>query len=506
MAIGRRGFLGALGAGGALALAGGREAVAYGGVPRPGVEAWPGRGRRAAVPPDWAALRQRLGERLVMPGDPDYPVQRLGFNELHDDQYPAAVARCASAGDVQACLEVARGHGIPIAARSGGHNYLGYSVPDGGLVMDLRLMADIEVRPDGTAVVGAGARLIEVYAALAAAGRLMPAGSCPTVGVSGLTLGGGIGVLARKYGLTCDRVAGARVVTADACLRDACESSEPDLYWALRGGGGGNFGVVTEFEFRTEPAPVLTVASLTFPRGSVADVLGAWQPWVAMAPFEMWASCQVSGGTPPGAKVVACWVGDKTGADAQLDRLVAAAGVQPATRSVRELDYLNAMKYMAGCFTDTVEQCHPVWEGGVLQRTGFVAGSQMIGRPLDAAGVDALATGRPGVDLLFDSLGGAVAELAPDATAFPHRTASASVQIYIGTTAAGEETATETVDAVREGLVRLGTSGAYVNYLDADQPDWGREYYGLNLPRLKHVARQYDPDGVFAFPRSVASA
>ncbi|MFE9426881.1 FAD-binding oxidoreductase [Kitasatospora sp. NPDC006697] len=504
MTIDRRRLLAALGAGGAAVLTGGGRAAAL----AAGLDAWPARtaGPRT-LPPDWQRLRARLGSRLVMPGDPTYPTYRLGYNTLYDGQLPAAVARCASPADVQVCLDTARGHGIPIAARSGGHNYLGYSVPDAGLVIDLRLISDITVDRDGTARVGAGARLIEVYAALAQAGRLLPAGSCPTVGVSGLTLGGGIGVLTRKYGLTCDRLTRARLVGADSCLLAASGDEQPELYWALRGGGGGNFGIVTGFEFATEPAPPLTVCSLSFPAGSAAAVLGAWQEWAAAAPFELWSTCSLSAGSPPSSRVVGCLVGDPDTMNRQLDRLVAAAGVRPATRSVLPKSYLDAMKYMAGCANDTIAQCHPTWEGGVLPRDGFVAGSRMLGsRPLDAAQAVALVDGRSGVDVLFDVLGGAVARLAPDATAFPHRDSLASVQIYASTTPAGRDRATRTVGEIRDGLAALGARGAYVNYLDATQPDWGTAYYGGNLQRLKAVARRYDPDGVFAFPRSIAAA
>ncbi|WP_063750222.1 FAD-binding oxidoreductase, partial [Kitasatospora cheerisanensis] len=460
-----------------------------------------------AAPPDWQALRNRLGDRLVLPDDSGYGTARLGFNELNDGQLPAAVAQCVSAGDVQACLDVARGHGIPIAARSGGHSYLGYSIPDQGLVIDLRGMADVTVRPDGTAEVGAGARLIEVYAGLAAAGRLLPAGSCPTVGVGGLTLGGGIGVLARKYGLTCDRLAAAEVVTADSCLRTAAPGRDDGLYWALRGGGGGNFGLATRFTFDTAPAPALTVFVLGFPAGSVPQVLGAWQPWVADAPDELWASCQISGGTPPSCRIVGCWVGDPDGANRLIDQLVRAAGTTPSSRTVLPKDYLSAMKFMAGCSHDTIAECHPTWEGGRLTRTGFVAVSRMFGPgPVDPGRLTDLMTGASGVDLLLDSLGGAVGELAPDATAFPHRESLASAQVYAGATPATEARAKAAVDAIRDGLAELGATGAYVNYIDDTLPDWGRAYYGDNLERLQQVARAYDPDGVFAFPQSVTAA
>jgi FAD/FMN-containing dehydrogenase len=491
MTMDRRGFLAALALGGTMALTGTGEARAASG------------GRAV---PDWAALKAELDGRLLLPQDQGYAVARLGFNELNDGQLPAAVARCTSATDVRRCLDAARGHGVPIAARSGGHSYLGYSVPDGGLVMDLRPMAQVQVQPDGTVQVGAGARLIEVYAALAGAGRLLPAGSCPTVGVSGLALGGGIGVLARQYGLTCDRLVSAEVVTADSRVLTASESCEPDLYWALRGGGGGNFGVVTRFTFSTEPAPELTVFSLRFPAGAAASVIGAWQQWTADAPSELWSNCVVSGTSSPTCRVGGCYVGPQGGLDPLLDRLVSAAATRPTSRTVQGKSYLDAMKYMAGCANDTIAQCHPVSEGGRLPRAAFVAASRILDAPLDPQQVAELMAGRTGTDLLLDSLGGAVSHLAPDATAFPHRSALASAQIYASTTPAGKAAATATVDAVRDGLGALGATGAYVNYIDATLPDWGTAYYGGNLPRLREVARHYDPDQVFTFPQSVARA
>ncbi|WP_030231328.1 FAD-binding oxidoreductase [Streptomyces sp. NRRL S-350] len=500
MTVDRRRFLTTLGAAATLVAARGNPAHA--------LTAFPARARGwAAAPPDWRTLRARLGTRLVRPSDPGYGTARLGYNKLNDSRLPAAVAQCVSADDVRACLDVARGHGIPIAARSGGHGYLGYGIPAQGLVIDLRGMADVRVRADGTAEVGAGARLIEVYAALAQAGRLLPGGSCPTVGVSGLALGGGIGVLTRKYGLTCDRLATAEVVTADSRLLTASPADEPELYWALRGGGGGNFGVVTRFGFTTAPAPGLTVFVLGFPAGSVTEVLGAWQHWVAGAPFELWASCQISGGAPPSCRIVGCYVGDPNGVGVLLDDLVRAAGTTPSSRTVAPEDYLGAMKFMAGCSNDTIAQCHPTWEGGVLPRAGFVAVSRMLGpAPLDPAKVTELMAGRSGVDLLLDSLGGAVGDLAPGATAFPHRDSLASAQVYAAATALSEDRVRTTVDTIRDGLAGLGAHGAYVNYIDGTLPDWGTAYYGGNLPRLKDAARHYDPDGVFAFPQSVTAA
>jgi FAD/FMN-containing dehydrogenase len=503
MVIGRRAFLRATGLVAATAVAGACSgprapgAAASGSATSTGPPA-------AGGPPDWVALRARLAGSLVLPGDRDYDAARRSYNPLFDSRRPAAVVRCARPEDVQACLEVAAGARMPIAARSGGHSYAGYSTTDRGLVVDLGGMAGVDVRPDGTAVVGAGARLIDVYAALARAGRCLPAGSCPSVGVAGLTLGGGVGVLTRKYGLTCDRVTGMSVVTPDGRLRAVAQDAEPDLFWALRGGGGGNFGIVTSFTFRTEPAPDLTVFALPFPAGSAGAVLDGWQQWVRGAPDALWTNCVVSGGSPPSVRVGGCFVGPPDGLDPLLDDLIRRVGTAPASRSVQAKGYLDAMRYFAGCAQRSVADCRPAEQGGRLGRESFVASSAVLGAPLDdPSRLTALVAGQRGTDILLDSLGGAVARVNPDATAFPHRSALATVQIYRGTDAAGARSAGRAVGEVRDGLADLLGSAAYVNYIDPGLRDWAGAYYGANLDRLREVARRYDPDRVLAFDQGL---
>jgi FAD/FMN-containing dehydrogenase len=467
-------------------------------------------------PPDWAKLRARLTGSLVLPGDPGYDAARRSFNPLFDARRPAAVARCAGPADVQACVAAAAAARLPVAARGGGHSYAGYSTPEQGLVVDLGGMAGVDVRPDGTAIVGAGARLIDVYAALARAGRCLPAGSCPTVGIAGLTLGGGIGVLARKLGLTCDRLVLAQVVTADAVLRTVTEGADAELFWALRGGGGGNLGIVTSFTFSTAPAPELTIFSLHFPAGAAAAVLAAWQAWAPAAPDELWSNCILSSGSPPACRAGGCFAGTAAALAPLLDDLVRRTGARPASRSVRSLPYLDAMRYFGGCSRRSVGECRLRGDGeGQLAREAFVASSRMMPRPLaDPARAVALLErppGAPGVDLLFDALGGEVGRVPVAATAFPHRAALASVQIYAATGAADPRHAMREARAVAEiggGLDALlgGGAGAYVNYLDPAMPDWAAACYGSNLGRLRAAARRYDPGGVFAFAQGLASA
>ncbi|MDQ3402265.1 MAG: FAD-dependent oxidoreductase [Actinomycetota bacterium] len=498
----RRTFLQVAGLGSAAAVAGCSQASPGG----PPTTSPTGGGPTVAPtvpPPDWGGLRERLGGALRQVGEEGYDVQRRSFNPLFDRHSPTAVATVSSVDQVKACVDLARRSELAIAARGGGHSYAGYSVPDGGLVVDLRGLSAVEVRPDGSAVVGAGARLIDVYAALATAGRAIPAGTCPTVGIAGLTLGGGIGVLSRKYGLTCDKLTSAEVVIADGTTRTASGDVEPDLFWALRGGGGGNFGIVTSFTFATDPAPDVTVFMMSFPAGSAADVVGAWQEWAAQGPDELWSNAVITGGSPPTCRVSGCFVGSPTVLKPMLDRLVARAGVRPKSRTAQPQSYLDAMRYFAGCSRRPIAQCTP----DTLPRETFVASSRIVQDPIgDPAALSALVDGRLDMDILLDVLGGAVSRIKPEDTAFPHRTALASAQIYQKTTVPQQEAASRAVAEVRDGLARLGARGGYVNYIERAMPSWGVMYYGVNVSRLHSVARRYDPDAVFAFPQSVHRA
>lgn len=441
----------------------------------------------AGPPPRWQRLRARLHGDLLQPGDPGYETVRLPFNSLFDHQRPAAIARCTRAEDVQHCLAEARRSDIRVAARSGGHSYPGYSTPHDGLVVDLAPMSGIEVRPDGTAVIGAGARLGDVYAALGAAGRCLPAGNCPSVGIAGLTLGGGIGWVDRTYGLTCDWLRAARVVTADSRVLTASADREPDLFWALRGGGGGNFGVVTSFEFATAPAPaVLTVFRVRFPAGSAADVLGGWQPWSVAVPEEVSSVCVV---LPDGSvDLTGCAIAPATALRAEVARLLGAIGVD-APLEHAEVDYLTAMRIMTGG--------HP-------PRNAFRESSRVSdGMWSDPAAVAGTLRGKESPLLIVGALGGAIDRLSPTDTAYPHRGAPTSISVFGAVGDLSPERVTREVDEVQQELAGLIGTGTYINYLDPEQEDWAATSYRHNLPRLRAVARRYDPDRVLRFPQSV---
>jgi FAD/FMN-containing dehydrogenase len=240
---------------------------------------------------DLAEMGKRLSGEVLMPESPGYESWRRPANPRFHHIRPRAIALCATEGDVSEVLAVARSSKIPVVARSGGHCFVGRSSSE-GIVLDLTPMHVVAVR-EGVATVGAGTRLGELYDRLDQHGVTLPAGCGPTVGISGLTLGGGLGVLGRRYGLTCDSLLAARVVLADSGIVECDEGHHPDLFWAIRGGGG-NFGVVTSLVFQTVRASDATIFKLTWPYIEAGRVLGAWQEWAPDARDEVFAVLRIS--------------------------------------------------------------------------------------------------------------------------------------------------------------------------------------------------------------------
>ncbi len=492
----------------------------------------------ALDPAAWSKLSASLAGTLVLPSSAAYPTARLVYDPRFDDTRPAAIARCNSPADVQRCVEFARAHGITPIARSGGHSYGGYSTGT-GLVIDVTPMSSVDVAGAGndagagsvgavgdtgapsagrvSAVVGAGTQLVDFYDQLSQAGVLVPGGSCPTVGIAGLALGGGVGVLGRKYGLTCDAIESVRIVTADGRLLTCDPTHDADLYWACRGGGGGNFGVVTSFTFGAVPIPELALWTLDWPPSAAADVLGAWLAWVHTTPDELWSNCQLlSSGGQMQVRTAGMFVGSATSLGSLVDSLVAAVATQPTSRFVGPEQYLHAMLVEAGCESLDVAQCHLVAQSpaGVLTRAASVASSAYISALPPAAGVDAFVSsvedlGRtlPGLGggVAFDAYGGAINAVKPGDTAFVHRNALCGIQASVASGVAAT--------AVSQGwswlahfaaAVALYVDGsAYQNYIDPMLADWQRAYYGDNLGRLVSVKAAYDPDDVFHFAQSI---
>ena len=426
---------------------------------------------------------------------------------------PLAVIYPTSAADVSQAIRWARQDGVRLATRCGGHSYAGYSTTP-GLVVDVsRLDAVVFDAARRTVRVGAGARLMDVYAKLAPHGVTVPAGSCPTVGIAGLALGGGIGFASRKLGLTCDNIVSLTIVTADGVVRTCKPGRNADLLWACKGGGGGNFGVVTSFTFRTHPVSTVATYRATWDWSDAARALRAWQAWAPTAPDALFSMLGLTA-TDSGQSRIGSqgqFFGTTAQLDAELQQLFAAAG-PPASLELRELGYLDAMLRWANCS----EASHCSLGDGVGRST-YAAKSDLYATVMPPAGIAAAlgaiegrAAAPAAGSILFDAYGGAINRVPKAATAFVHRTMKFSCQ-YIASwnIAGGDPPAAAAISWLRNtrAALRPHASGfAYQNYIDADLTGWGLAYYGSNYARLRRIKRRYDPGNVFRFAQSIVPA
>jgi FAD/FMN-containing dehydrogenase len=460
-------------------------------------------------PGSWTELAAAVtAGALLRSGSSGWDAARVLRNPRYDDANPQGVLRVANTDDLVAGLAFARNTRTPVALRSGGHSFPGWSaggaagtdVPP-SLVLSTAGLDSIDLSSDGGSVtIGPGARLLDVYDRLASAGRAIGAGSCATVGIGGLTLGGGIGVLVRSFGLTCDQLTGATVVTADGRVHEVSERDEPDLFWACRGGGGGTVGVVTSLTFRTQPAPPVLMFAVTFPWPAAANVVTAWQRWAPDADPKLWSSLKLLAGSRhasgPVATVIGTWTGSKTGADASVDGFIRDTGATPLAHTASRASYGDAMRAYAG-------------RGA---RVSEAATSSIGSRPLSAAEIGTMldqverassVTGVTEGGVALDALGGAVGDVAVADTAFPWRSALWTAQ-YTATFADGADPAPfdAYVRGFREAMRPAWGTSAYANYCDAAITD-PTAYFGTNTTRLHGIAENADPDGLFAQPHWV---
>ena len=474
---------------------------------------------------DWATLAGSLQGTLVRLGNAQYDAAKLLFNTRFDALLPMAIAYCAAAADVQQCLAFARRFALPIAPRSGGHSYGGYS-SSSGIVLDVTRINGISVNTgDNTTTIGGGALLIDVYDKLANYGLVLPAGSCPTVGIAGLALGGGVGVLVRKFGLTSDNMLAAQIVTADGSLLTCDATTNADLFWALRGGGGGNFGVVTSFTFQAFPVATLTVFTYNWPWSAAPAMFDAWQHWMQHMPDELWSNCLLlvndDKAGQPIARVNGVYVGDVGPVPALLQQLVSAIGVAPSSSVIAPNNILDTMLIEAGCFQKTVAECHQPGQNpqGQVQRDTSYAKADYFTSMLPPAAISGLVkaiTQRQaspqfaGAGFGFDATGGAINRVAADATAFVHRDTLFSAQYSANWQPTDPSSLVDAnlawVKSVWQTMRPYASGQAYQNYIDPYLPNWPQAYYGANLPRLMSVKRAYDPANIFSFAQSIPPA
>jgi FAD/FMN-containing dehydrogenase len=453
-----------------------------------------------AATPALDELRAAMGERLVLPADPGYDGARRVWNAMIDRR-PAAIARCASTEDVVRAVKLARGAGLPLSVRGGGHNVAGKAVRDDALMIDLGPMHAVDVNPDSRkARVGGGARWAAFDAATARHGLVTTGGTVSTTGVGGLTLGGGLGWLMRKHGLSCDNLVGAEVVTANGDVLYASAAENPDLFWALRGGGG-NFGIVTGFEFGLHAAEPVVAGLAMYPQAMLRDMLSFYRDYTAEAPNAVTAQAGVMAG-PPGSPLEGQnigWIGvchkGPLEEGLSLVKPIKAFG-PPAIDGIGEMQYLALQSMFDGGMAATSRN---YW------RSNFMA--DLPDEVIDLF-VRHAEEGLPsaGVLLLLEHLGGAIAAVGENATAFSSRGANYNSSVLSSWTDATDDD--ENIAWTRsfgDELKEFATGAAYVNYMTGDEgAERLRSTYETNLEQLIEVKRKYDPDNVFSGNQNIA--
>ena len=432
---------------------------------------------------------------LLRPGDPGYETYEPASNERVLLR-PQLRALCKTSKAVSVLVEWARTNGLPFALRSGGHSYEGFS-QSASVVIDTRLMNHIEFnRRARTMTVGSGATLAPVYETIGAAGFGFPGGSCPTVGIAGHALGGGFGLIGRPHGLACDSLQWLELVDPHGAIIEADAQHNPDLFWAVRGGGGGSFGAVTKFRFAIYPIGQIQVLGVTWALSpaSAARLFKAWQAWAPQAPSSITTFMRING-QADGNIELHC-AGQSTGSQTVLRRELQALLdiAQPASAlRIRSLSFLAGAKFFFG---------------PPAQPTYFKAKSDYVTTPLTDDGVTTLLTQLQqtrSVVAICDSYGGAIGRVASDATAFSHRAGTQFCIQYFSEWANAGDTATHLADMrnLYAAMRPYVSGGAYVNYCDLDLADWAQAYWGANLPRLRQIKSAFDPDNVFRHAQSV---
>jgi FAD/FMN-containing dehydrogenase len=456
---------------------------------------------------EFGQLRAVIGGDVVLPDDHGYDEARAVWNGVIDRR-PAAIARCRSVDDVVAAIGFGREHGLPIAMRGGGHNVAGTGTVDGGLLVDLGLMNGVEVDVDGRrARVGGGASLGDVDRATQAHGLATSFGVVSETGVAGLTLSGGMGWLRRRHGLSCDNLVSAQVVTADGSVLTASESEHPDLFWGLRGGGG-NFGVVTSFEFHLHPVgPQVALVFVMYPGERAAEVLSSVASLVPTLPNDV-APLAFLGRVPaeesfpvalhgaPFAAVAAVHPGDPEEGLEVLAPLRALG--DPLADMTETMPYVEAQRLLDGEYPNGRRY---YWKAIELDELSTGAIERLMASAADAP--SDLST----IDVWFQ--GGAMSAVPADATAYGDR----SSPILIGVEANWEGADTDDANIgwakqCVEDLRPFSDGGTYLNFpgfLD-EQDQQTRDAFGDNLGRLAEVKRAYDPDNVFRVNHNVAPA
>jgi hypothetical protein len=437
------------------------------------------------APVDAAAIRKlasQIAGQVITPEAPDYEQSRLVGNRAYD-RHPALIVRCADASDVTRALDFGQSQSLPLAVRGGGHSAAGFGVCDGGLVIDLSGMKRVEVDTDRrVARAEAGSLVRDVDQATQHFGLATTLGTCPTVGIAGLTLGGGLGFLMSKYGAACDNVLSAHMVTVDGRQLEASQNSNPDLFWAIRGGGG-NFGVATALEYQLHPVSEILVGALMYSSGRIPELLQAYVKFTGAAPDEMAATAMILPSEQgPRIRMLVGYCGQATLGNDLLKPL--RAPLKPLEDTVRVMPYLEAQ---ASAFP-------------VSPKPSAYFVTNLFLPELSDAAVAAITTatrdGPQRFRVMIGQYHGAMTRVRPSDMAFPLRDRGYEVEVSSYWSDPGEKTSVvQWVNALRDTLQPF-SHGVNANKLSDTNAEAVRAAYGTNYARLVEIKKKYDPTNV----------
>lgn len=435
------------------------------------------------------ALAAKIDGHLVTQNDEDFESARLVFNRAFDRR-PALILYCASASDVARGLEFAQRTNLPLAVRGGGHNRAGFSTCDDGVVIDLSGMNQVDVDASKrVARAQAGALVVHLDAATQRHGLATTSAGCPTVSVAGLTLGGGEGLLMSKYGAACDNLISARLVTVDGRQVEVSQNSNPDLFWAIRGGGG-NFGVVTALEYRLHRVTDVLAGTLVYPSGKIPELLQAFSTFVGTAPDEMNVVGQVLASEKgPRFQMLVCHCGDSRVGNILLSPW---RSLNPQQDNVRVVSYLEANATL-----------NPAAPAAHFQTNLFLPDLTAAAISIiHAACNDAVQNTR----VFMVPIYGAITRVGTTDTAFPLRSFGYEIDI-MGRwgNAADRPHAVQWVKSLRDALHPLA-HGTYANQLGETSEELVQEAYGINYARLATIKKKYDPKNVLRLNQNIKPA
>jgi FAD/FMN-containing dehydrogenase len=445
----------------------------------------------------------RLTGRIVVPGNPEYELAREEFN-TNFNLFPCIINFCQNARDVANAICWAKKRKVKFRIRTGRHSYEAYSSLDGGLVIDISEINRVEVnRGNNTARIGAGALLLPLYTELYDQGVTIPGGTCPSVGLSGLTLGGGWGMLTRPYGMLIDQLLELEMVDANGKLITANESENADLFWASRGGGGGNFGVVTSFVFRVIPIKNVAIFNVTWDWKGFEKVVEGWQRWAPFIDDRLTAIIDLLSKERGELRAL----GEFVGSVEELRRLIQPLidAYPPKIVDVRKVSYIDAVKIFGGRMPGMEEYAvsHGDPDAHPFKNTGAFADELLPLKAIRILKRYLANTPSPENKVQLQALAGKAGEVQPKATAYVHRKALFSL-LYITKWEEEREACINTrwVEKMRDELLPYA-DGAYVNFHDNCIRNWLEQSYGINLKRLIKVKTKYDPDNLFCFPLGI---